>query len=895
MIVVNIILFFSYTISKSCKLDFLAAYGIDGEETPQVRNMLLCPSIQFSCCTIFDELKFHKKWFDFYEPKVKLSHEKATSYYNKLVEPVKYFRNFDWTNRESFVIPEKLGRTKEIVFKLQKIQLDDQLRPILNDLPKLLEFETKIKKGFVCLLCDYSNHEYLNAKQSKLLVQQEFCQNLMSNYGPFLQKRAKLLNPLLMLANKAMGFFNTPHYQRRNIQAIKNVIKHKKAIEKCFPKENAPYDFENCKDLCNRYSISSLSPVFYGEFGFYLKFLDRFHKFKNWLEGLKEEKPAEKTDAEAPKDTEKPSQPAEQPKGRLLEASNYKIKRKINRISKSLRDYKKIIKNLRRYNNNYLKKIYRNSKKLERKRRRLGSYNDLIDYGDIYKYYNRNLNVALNQNQAAQNLAQNTAGNTVTQTNTGQQNTVQTNTNQQSTVQNTNQGQVLNNNLQNTNQVQNQVVNTNPQTNTGGLQNTVSNSNTVSQNNLNTQTNQQNNSNQQTQSNINQVDLGNDPKLGNSNCKNINDTYKCQNSKNITNSTIVISSENVTNSVNVTKSINVSNSFNIFNSTNVVDSLNINDSLNITKAINGSNLLNVTICKDCFNVTNSTNCTNCYNCTNVYNCTNCNNVYNVTDGFNIVNVTDSVNVRYVSNGSLLSNVTDSKNVTMLQNAKNMTNASNSSYCQNNYNCTGNACNSARLDGVELKQKIKEIVYKHSEKIIDRLYDLFRIGSLNGYKEDNNAFDPQIFRASTFYNDIDRFRYIFDNEGVMLDHLIGSSFVPEPAKVKEAALVELLKEKNSEDLAIQTEKKSDELRKKLADLANFNLVYGFITDVKRSVMSYDYIRGRLDDEIKFEDEEEKTMESHIEGDEDKELEPAQEEARKLMHVLKNHKKIKKTIN
>ena len=971
-------LFFTYTTPKVCKLDFLSAYGLDGEEKPQIRKMLLCSSIQFSCCTIFDELKFHKKWYDYYEPKIQLSHEKAVSYYTRLAEAVSYFKNFNWQNRESLV-KTKLAETKNLILNIEKIQLDEQLRPILNDFPQLLEFETKVKKGFVCMLCDYSNHEYFSAKNNSLMVKENFCNRLVNIYGPFLQKRALLLNPLLIDAYKVMNHFKGS-YLKRDIQSIKDVIKQGKAVKRCF-KNNEPYDFERCRDLCNNYSISSLSPVFYGEFSFYMRFLDRFEKFKNWLENIKEEKPKD----EKENTDKKIEQTQNKTTGRLLEAKNIKFKRKINRISKSLKDYKKIIKNLRRYNNNYLKKIYHNSRKLARKRRQLGNVNGYIDYGNIYGLYNRNLQAiqALNT-QTTQNV--NSVGNLQTnqqivmppvnnlQTNQNsvqqpaQQTVQQSQPNIQQSVQQPNlQQPVQQPNVQQPTQqsVQQPVVqqpaqqpnvqqptqppsqtplsqpsiqpnsqNINPSSVQPIPQNQQTNQTPITQpsvvvNNQNTmqQPNGQNLTANTGQAQQIMVDPANDPKLGNSNCTSGVDAFKCKNSVNVKNSTNIVDSANITNSENVTLSIEVSNSFNIFNVTNCTNSLNITNSTNVIESVRGSDIRNVTKCEDCINVVNSTNCTNCRNCTNVHNCTNCVDAFNVTDGFNIKNVTNSKNVDSVINGTELFNVTDSKNVTMLNNAINMTNAKNCTFCQHNYNCTGKVCLIPRIEGGELKRKIKEIIYKHSEKIIDRLYSLFKTGGINGYKSDSSAFDPQIYRAASLYNDFDRFQYTFDSEGVLFENGIGASFVPEADKIKSAALTELLIEKNSEEISIVTERKSDALRNKLAEMAGFDLVYGFITDINRGVMNYDYIKGHLDDEIIFENEQDNNFEMLIddekikikeqeeenvkEGDKEnttnKSVEDnknkdnsadntsAQTEARKLIHVLKNRHKIKRIIN
>lgn len=847
MIILHLMLFFGVTLAKVCKLDFLSSYGLEGEIMPQVRSMLLCPAIKFSCCTVFDELKFHKSWFGYYEEKLKASHNKAVAFYERLVEPVTYFRNFDWTNKESLVDREKLGHTKDILFKLEKIQLDSQLRPLTNDLEALKEFEIKTKKGFVCLLCDYNNHEYMSAKHGTIMVDKQFCNRLVDTYGSFLKKRAKLLNPVLLLAYKVMGNFAMPYFLKKDIESLKNVVKHKKAVEKCLPNENATYNYDNCKDLCNKYSASSLSPVFYGEFGFYVRFLHRYKKFREWIDSATEAVEGEGAESEK-KEGEAEASPAEKKAGRLLEASNGGINRKIYKISRSLNDYKKVIRNLRRYNNGYLKKIYKNSKQLEQKSRDLGTNDQFIDYGNIYGLYSRNLQ--LNGQPLQQPVVQSPPA-----LNTGLVN------------------QPVPPPIPQTPQI--------PQLN-GQLIPVVNNP-----------------APPVVQPTPPPYTIDNDASIGNKNCTLSSEATNCVDSIRVKKSTGVRSSSNVTNSFEIALSANITNSRDLANVTNADNSFNVKDSATVVNSSRSNNVFNVTNCINCQNVTNAVNCTNCKNCTNVSNCVNCSNVFNVTDGLMLQNVTNSVNVTMVSDGDFLLNVEDSKNVTYVTNATNMTNAANCTECKHNFDCIGKACMMPKFSSIDMKKTIEDLIYRHSEKIIDRLYSLFRFGGIENYKSDPDAFDPQIFRSASLYNDLDRLVYIFDNEGAQLENDIGANFKDKTNVdgVKLAALGELLIEKNTNDLILVEKKKSDEFREKISAMTDFDLVYGFIRDASRGVMSYDHIRTKLDSELQTEEEEDKKITANIEGEEDTELEPAhaEAEARKLMHVLKHHHKIKRTIN
>ena len=93
---------------------------------------------------------------------------------------------------------------------MKEIELDDQLRPLINSFQKLQETEVEMKKGFLCQICDYDNHQYLNLAQKKLFLKAHFCQAITSQYSQFLQIRAKALTPFLMLSMKLMNSFKPP-------------------------------------------------------------------------------------------------------------------------------------------------------------------------------------------------------------------------------------------------------------------------------------------------------------------------------------------------------------------------------------------------------------------------------------------------------------------------------------------------------------------------------------------------------------------------------------------------------------------------------------------------------------------------------------------------------------
>ena len=72
-------------------------------------------------------------------------------------------------------------------------------------------------------------------------------------------------------------------------------------------------------------------------------------------------------------------------------------------------------------------------------------------------------------------------------------------------------------------------------------------------------------------------------------------------------------------------------------------------------------------------------------------------------------------------------------------------------------------------------------------IIDRLYDLYKIGDLKNYEEDPDLFDLNILKSNSELNDLDFFEKAFDEDGISLGYDISFAFVEDPTLVKEKAL------------------------------------------------------------------------------------------------------------
>ena len=266
-----------------CNRGFLNSYGIDGVNDAHVKGMTLCPDITYSCCSPIDELKFHKNWFHYYKPKLKITHHRMIHKIHQLSQLFIKIKAIEFKDIKNLILTSKKKEAKELHKLIAGTSVDPELRPLIDELEKQLGHDTKQKQGVFCLLCDYNNHEYFGLSGRALLVQKKSCQELITDNGLLMKINAKLLYPLLLRIHRFLSCFGVNYYDRKDWELVGSVRESRDDVDRCFPEENTEYDFDSCRDVCEKWTFLSESQVVMGEFPFYEYLLKRGHKWEEWL------------------------------------------------------------------------------------------------------------------------------------------------------------------------------------------------------------------------------------------------------------------------------------------------------------------------------------------------------------------------------------------------------------------------------------------------------------------------------------------------------------------------------------------------------------------------------------------------------------------------------------
>jgi hypothetical protein len=895
-----------YEVGLKCNRGFLNAYGIDGVDDAHVHGMTLCEDVKYSCCSPIDELKFHKNWFGYYKVKLEETHKRMIQKYKRLAQILEVFKELPIKDHKDIIKNNRFKEAEEVHKLLVKGGIDPELIPILDELENLQQKDIKDKKGVFCMFCNYDNHEFFGLTGGTVLINQTSCQEIIQDSGLMLQIRNKLLQPLIMLVHRLLSLYAVNYYDRIEWDLIREARLHMDLVNMCFPTENADFVLEKCKGICDRFNIVENSEIIFGEFDLYTYLIGRFDKFEEWLplalEDPKkhtkqwvekdEEEEKNEEEGEGNPDEEGEGNPDEEGEGDNEGEEGEKIKKRIlTSSSKKKRNRKSYLRssyddNIEIINDNKerilslkgLKKIaYRKRKSLKSQRRnketkmenelleekildvesKIRNYKKAIkdmkknnkkmlkrmtssrkNYREIQKSLRREKEFFIDPMETRK-LGFNGSADSMVQRTFKQRKRKRTKSRMNKTEKMTREKQKSKDRSLNQQQEESSEESEAESKKDENESLIYADPETLEKKNVD----------------CNKCESS----IGSADSMNVEDSQYIFRSKDIKNSKFLEDSENcdfcehgiglkncvnvthsnfTTDSQNVTKSVNVTNSTNVKNSTFVEHSNKVEDSNKIFSS------------EDVRLSNNCRGCHNCFNCTNCKNVTNCKNCHNVTDSVNVTNAKDSVKIF---------NSTDILNGYNLTNATNMTNASSCANCTDRENCQGKACNEPVKSEFELALETK--IYYSTMEIAERLYGMTTMGDAESYLENEDEFDPFLYRANNLLYDLSRYRSIFDEDGIVLDFRTTEEFIKDKKSVIEAATKHLIK-KDSDylDDGVKTgliDPEDDGFDIRISDLINKNSdflsVHNFLRDAQSGVISYESMQEKNDLEMEAYDE------------------------------------------
>lgn len=78
-----------------CKREIPESYGINGFLLPRTSKLFLCPLIDRSCCSNFDQILVHKQWHEVVKVKIELKRSKYQMQMQELYDLLSFIKSID--------------------------------------------------------------------------------------------------------------------------------------------------------------------------------------------------------------------------------------------------------------------------------------------------------------------------------------------------------------------------------------------------------------------------------------------------------------------------------------------------------------------------------------------------------------------------------------------------------------------------------------------------------------------------------------------------------------------------------------------------------------------------------------------------------------------------------
>ena len=276
---------------RVCKTQVLRAFGLHSRVTARQGNSL-CPKISYNCCTRHDQMKIHKNWnqhdknylFAAYDT----AHKSFMSLNTVVMNKGQYVMKEILTKFENYAKPPEKFMTHLLNLtgeydKRSPVQYNTIMKGLDKKLDAMYKEIQKYRKGFLCNLCNWRNHQFYNPQSMTVTYNQKFCLELALKYIDLLWDKYGEIFRFINVMDEIMLMLSG----KRMIDAIDHAIFHRYTfiIDKC---KKDTSKIENCADLCREFNLNKFTYMFDGETAVIKKFMKSYEELWKKLEDPKD-------------------------------------------------------------------------------------------------------------------------------------------------------------------------------------------------------------------------------------------------------------------------------------------------------------------------------------------------------------------------------------------------------------------------------------------------------------------------------------------------------------------------------------------------------------------------------------------------------------------------------
>jgi hypothetical protein len=290
-----LILIFSKTVlakGRLCKPSILRSFKYEGRIAPN-RVCSVCPKIDYNCCTNLDQMSIHKNWKSHTKSRLLNIYKDNIKAFDSLKQMLAAKMDIDF--QEMTKIFREVSKPKpsdDVIRHLEKLQKEYDEIPVLDlekihkvcvkkVFPRIYKMMLKLRKGFLCGLCDWHFHQDVNLDSMTIMYKNGFCMKLVDGFLDIAVEKNKFYRMMLLFDE----FLYLTTSQKLLEEDDRNTYRrYGMIISKCVENRTK---LVNCEEFCKEFNVNRLTYLFDGEEKSLKDFMKKFLKFDNEFSGNK--------------------------------------------------------------------------------------------------------------------------------------------------------------------------------------------------------------------------------------------------------------------------------------------------------------------------------------------------------------------------------------------------------------------------------------------------------------------------------------------------------------------------------------------------------------------------------------------------------------------------------
>lgn len=265
---------------RYCDRKVQQALGMKGLRSPEKSKLDMCPTIDYTCCAVEDQLKIYEFWVkgneeDNLEKRLNFHRDIYAELLNKSIDVYKRAKTVMELLQDRSVSNCKVLARRIINFRI------DAVAPLLKtSIDHYHAFLKDTYKGFYCSVCDADNTRFVNIRKSSFSYNEEFCREIVYNsLHVLLYLHAHFTKYLNLLSKFVTSCDYRGVYKRATISGkylFTTKGDHHRMLGSCHQYRNDVNWFDFCEPVCRQFSLTSFKDFFKPN-------TDKMRKYARWM------------------------------------------------------------------------------------------------------------------------------------------------------------------------------------------------------------------------------------------------------------------------------------------------------------------------------------------------------------------------------------------------------------------------------------------------------------------------------------------------------------------------------------------------------------------------------------------------------------------------------------